>query len=72
MRMNWRILGPLALVGSVLFVLTPQLRSLLPVLVMAACPLSMAVMMRRMSAQPNSSEADRLGGPQPVADDRNG
>ena len=49
---NKRVLAGLAAVGLVVFALAPQLLgAVAPVLLMAACPLSMLLMMRGMSGR---------------------
>lgn len=49
MCVNWKVVAALALVGVALFALAPgALGAALPVLVIAACPLSMLLMMRAM------------------------
>lgn len=50
MCINWKVVGALALVGLAVFAVAPNLvGAALPLLVLAACPLSMLVMMRAMS-----------------------
>lgn len=52
MCINKRVVVGLAVVSLVLFALSPRLLSgLAPVLIMAACPLSMLLMMRGMSGR---------------------
>ena len=49
MCINWRVVGGLSLVGLAVFALAPNLiGAALPLLVVAACPLSMLLMMRAM------------------------
>jgi hypothetical protein len=49
MCLNWKVLGGLAVVGVIVWVVAPQLvLAALPLLLVAACPLSMLVMMGRM------------------------
>ena len=49
MCINWRIVGALSLVALAVFAVAPNLLgSALPILVLAACPLSMLLMMRAM------------------------
>ncbi len=49
MCINWRIVGALSLVGLAVFAVAPNLLgAALPLLVLAACPLSMLLMMRAM------------------------
>ena len=70
MCINKRVVAGLAVVALVVFAVAPQLLgALAPVLVMAACPLSMVLMMRGMSgrdrpatdAESAASEDRRLG-----------
>ena len=50
MCLNWKVLAGLAVVGVLVFVLAPQfIWVALPLLLVAACPLSMLFMMRGMS-----------------------
>ena len=47
---NWKVTGGLALLGLAVFAAAPNLiGAALPLLVVAACPLSMLLMMRAMS-----------------------
>ncbi len=49
MCLNWKVLGGLGAVAVVIFLLRPQLGpSLLPLVFVLACPLSMVLMMRGM------------------------
>ncbi len=49
MCINWRVVGALSLVALAVFALAPDLIGpALPLLVVAACPLSMLLMMRAM------------------------
>lgn len=64
MCINKRVVAGLVLGALVLFALSPRLLgALAPVLVMAACPLSMAFMMRGMSGRQHDRAA-------PTGDDR--
>ncbi len=50
MCFNWKVAGGLTAAGVAVFVVAPNLiGAALPVLIIAACPLSMVVMMRAMS-----------------------
>jgi hypothetical protein len=50
MCLNKKVIGALAAAGAAVFLFTPNLiGAALPLLVLAACPLSMVVMMRAMS-----------------------
>ena len=61
MCINKRVVAGLAVVGLAVFALAPSLLgALAPVLIMAACPLSMLVMMRGMSGR--GHEAPAAGG----------
>jgi hypothetical protein len=47
--LNWKVIGALALLGLGIWAVSPNLlAAALPVLLVAACPLSMIVMMRGM------------------------
>ncbi len=67
MCLNWNVIGGLAALGVVIWVVAPGLiGAALPLLALAACPLSMMLMMRGMSgsqqsrSRPSSdAEADR-------------
>lgn len=62
MCINKRVVAGLAVVALVVFALSPRLLAgLAPVLIMAACPLSMLLMMRGMSGrdqQPAAATGD--------------
>lgn len=67
--LNPKVLAGLAVVGLVIWVTQPQLiRSILPVLFLLACPLSMVFMMRAMggSSEKRSARADLPVTPEPV------
>jgi hypothetical protein len=50
MCINWKVVGGLALLGLAVFAAAPNLiGAALPLLIFAACPLSMLLMMRTMS-----------------------
>lgn len=50
MCINWKVVGGLAAVGVGIFVVAPQyVTAALPLLLLAACPLSMIIMMKMMS-----------------------
>ena len=52
MCINWKVVAGLAVAGLGVFAFAPNLiGAALPVLVLAACPLSMVVMMRAMSGR---------------------
>ena len=52
MCFNWKVAGGLALVGLAVFAAAPNLiGAALPLLIFAACPLSMLLMMRAMSGR---------------------
>lgn len=58
MCINKRVVGGLAVVALAIFALSPRLLGALgPVLIMAACPLSMLLMMRGMSGREQQAEA---------------
>lgn len=59
---NPKVLGGLALTAFAVFLVAPgAFSSVLPLLVMAACPLSMVLMMRAMSGGQNSSRGSHAG-----------
>ena len=62
MRINKRVVAGLAVVALAVFALSPRLLGALgPMLIMAACPLSMVLMMRGMSGrdhQPPAAPSD--------------
>lgn len=66
MCLNWKILAGLAVVGLIVLVAAPQfIWAALPILILAACPLSMLLMMRGMSGNvatspPSSMQGDQL------------
>ena len=56
MCLNWRVIAGLAVVGVIVLVVAPQfLWVALPLLIVAACPLSMLFMMRSMSGGSNQA-----------------
>jgi hypothetical protein len=53
--LNWKVIGALALLGLGIWSVAPNLlAAALPVLLLAACPLSMLLMMRGMQGQEGS------------------
>lgn len=66
---DWRVLTGLAAVGVTTYLLAPSLlATALPVLLLAACPLSMLLMMKAMAGQPAASgRAPELSGGDRVA-----
>ncbi len=69
--LNWKVVGALAAIGLGLYALAPGAAvAALPLLVLAACPLSMLLMMRAMGSmgscrtkddrEPNSDEVAQL------------
>lgn len=63
---NWKVLTGLTTAGLLLFVLAPGVAAAaLPLLVLAACPLSMLLMMRAMGS---TASCDREGAA-PVSDE---
>ena len=56
MCLNWKVLVGLGVVGVLVFIVNPQIGlALVPLLLIAACPLSMLFMMRGMQRGTNSS-----------------
>src|SRR2546421_1645217 len=67
MCLNWKVLAGLAVVGLLVLVVAPQFIGVaLPLLLVAACPLSMLFMMRRMSGNGNvaASQPSQMQGEQ--------
>jgi hypothetical protein len=61
MCLNWKVVAGLAVVGLIVWVVAPQfVWAALPVLLVAACPLSMLFMMRGMSGGANQRAAQPL------------
>ena len=71
MCVNWKVVGALSLVGIAVLALAPRLvGAALPLLVFAACPLSMLLMMRRMSRdRPGPSDPAPGRGAEPGLDE---
>ena len=66
MCINKRVVAGLAVVAVAVFVLSPRLLGTIgPVLIMAACPLSMLLLMSRMAGREQSSE-EAAGGDRQV------
>lgn len=64
---DWRVLTGLGGLGIAIYLVAPGLvAAAIPLLLVAACPLSMLLMMKAMSAQPKSSDVR----PGRVGDDR--
>ncbi len=62
MCMNWKVLGALGVVAIGILIFAPStLGSAAPLLLLAACPLSMLVMMIVMGKRANSCETDNGG-----------
>ena len=67
MCLNWKVLAGLAVVGLIVLVVAPQfIWAALPILLVAACPLSMLFMMRGMSGNGNvaTSQPSQMQGEQ--------
>ena len=57
--LNWKVMTALAAAGVLLYVLAPTVAAAaLPLLIVAACPLSMLMMMRAMGAMGSSKTTD--------------
>lgn len=68
---NWKVIGGLALLGLGIWFVSPNLlAAALPVLLLAACPLSMLVMMRSMQGHEGSRSEGRSSRVVPSADVR--
>ena len=56
MCLNWKVLAGLAVVGLIVLLVAPQfIGAALPILLVAACPLSMLFMIRGMSGNGNAT-----------------
>lgn len=56
--LNWKVIGGLAVVGLGIWLIAPNLLvAALPILVIAACPLSMLLMMRGMEGDHHTSNS---------------
>jgi len=65
MCLNWKVLAGLAVVGVGIWIVAPQFAlAALPVLLVAACPLSMLFMMRGMSGNATASPPAQMQGDQ--------
>ena len=68
MCFNWKVIGGLAVVGLGIWFLVPSVASVaLPLLLVAACPLSMLLMMRGMKGGQCDSHAPAATQEHPVA-----
>ena len=57
--LNWKVIAALAAAGLGIYVLAPGVAAAaLPLLIVAACPLSMLLMMRAMGSMGSSQTAD--------------
>ena len=64
MCLNWRVVAGLAAVGLGVWIVAPQLvAAVLPLLVLAACPLSMVFMMRAMQGHRTSPHVEGVKQP---------
>lgn len=62
--LNWKVLAGLAVVGLAVWVVAPGLMwAALPLLIVAACPLSMLLMMRGMQRSHCSSQPTQVSRP---------
>src|SRR5260221_13876157 len=60
--LNWKVIAGLAIVALGVWVLAPQLlAAALPVLILAACPLSMLLMMRAMGTMNGMNGMNGMG-----------
>lgn len=68
---NWKVIGGLALLGLGIWFVSPNLlAAALPVLLLAACPLSMLAMMRSMQGHEGSHPGEGRSRVGPSADVR--
>ena len=64
MCLNWKVIGGLAAVGVGIWAIAPNLiAGVAPLLLFAACPLSMMLMMRGMSKGQDARAAERSDSP---------
>lgn len=62
--LNWKVIAAVAAIGIVVYALAPTaVAAAVPLLVVAACPLSMLVMMRAMGSR-SGGTPDQGGGTQ--------
>lgn len=68
--LNWKVIGGLAVVGVGIFIVQPALIGrVLPLLLLAACPLSMLLMMGSMGKMGKRKQAEQpAGAPLPTLD----
>lgn len=60
--LNWKVLAGLGVVGLGIYLIAPDLvAAALPILLLAACPLSMLFMMKAMHGSQGGSRNDRPG-----------
>ncbi len=69
--LNWKVLAGLGVVGLGIYLIAPELvAAALPILLLAACPLSMIFMMKAMHGSQGKTQGDhavRQGGADPSA-----
>ena len=59
MCLNWKVLAGLGVVGLGIYLVAPELvAASLPILLLAACPLSMLFMMKAMQGSPGKAQGD--------------
>src|SRR5260221_14197349 len=67
--LNWKVIAGLAIAALGVWVMAPQLlAAALPVLILAACPLSMLLMMRGMGNMGNMGNMNGMGAAAAAAD----
>jgi len=65
MCLNWKVVAGLAVVGLIVGIVAPRLLlGAIPLLILAACPISMLFMMRGMRGGHSSSQAMQMSQPQ--------
>lgn len=67
MCFNWKVVAALAAVGLGIWVVAPNLVAALPLLLLAACPLSMLLMMRGMQGGQCASLPQTQSQPEPTS-----
>lgn len=68
--LNWRVIAALAVVGAGTYLLVPGVAAaVVPLLILAMCPLSMVLMMRAMGSMGRGKTGDDAGARQATVDE---